>query len=66
MVALYRPGPMAFIPDYIARMHGEAPVEYRHPAMEPIFELDLRHPRLSGTGDARRRGTGGLFTLRVR
>ncbi|NOH01154.1 MAG: DNA polymerase III subunit alpha [Chloroflexi bacterium] len=37
MVALYRPGPMAFIPDYIARMHGEAEVSYRHPAMEPIF-----------------------------
>ena len=38
MVALYRPGPMAFIPDYIARMHGEAEVDYRHPAMEPIFK----------------------------
>jgi len=38
MVALYRPGPMAFIPDYIARMHGESPVEYRHPAMAPIFD----------------------------
>ncbi|GAB4499184.1 MAG: DNA polymerase III subunit alpha [Anaerolineales bacterium] len=38
MVALYRPGPMQFIPDYIARMHGEAEVEYRHPAMEPIFK----------------------------
>ena len=38
MVALYRPGPMAFIPDYIARMHGEAEVEYRHPAMAPIFD----------------------------
>lgn len=38
MVALYRPGPMAFIPDYIARMHGEAPVEYRHPSMAPIFD----------------------------
>jgi len=37
MVALYRPGPMEFIPDYISRMHGEAPVEYRHPALEPIF-----------------------------
>ncbi len=37
MVALYRPGPMQFIPDYIARMHGEAEVEYRHPALEPIF-----------------------------
>jgi DNA polymerase-3 subunit alpha len=38
MVALFRPGPMDFIPDYIARMHGEAPVEYRHPSMEPIFK----------------------------
>ncbi|MDQ2691140.1 MAG: OB-fold nucleic acid binding domain-containing protein, partial [Chloroflexota bacterium] len=37
-VALYRPGPMAFIPDYIARMHGEADVEYRHPALQPIFQ----------------------------
>lgn len=38
MVALYRPGPMQFIPDYIARMHGEAETSYRHPAMEPIFK----------------------------
>ncbi len=37
MVALYRPGPMGFIPDYIARMHGEAEIEYRHPALAPIF-----------------------------
>ena len=37
MVALYRPGPMAFIPDYIARMNGEAEVQYRHPKLEPIF-----------------------------
>ncbi|MGB8982427.1 MAG: DNA polymerase III subunit alpha, partial [Anaerolineales bacterium] len=38
MVALYRPGPMAFIPDYIARMHGEAEIEYRHPLLEPILK----------------------------
>ena len=37
MVALYRPGPMDFIPDYISRMHGESEVEYKHPALEPIF-----------------------------
>ncbi len=37
MVALFRPGPMDFIPDYISRMHGDAEVEYRHPSMEPIF-----------------------------
>ena len=29
---------MEFIPDYIRRMHGEEPVTYRHPALEPILE----------------------------
>jgi DNA polymerase-3 subunit alpha len=38
MVALYRPGPMDFIPSYIKRMHGEEPVKYIHPALEPIFK----------------------------
>jgi len=38
MVALYRPGPMEFIPTYIHRMHGEEQVAYRHPALASIFE----------------------------
>ena len=38
MIALYRPGPMQFIPDYIKRLHGEEKPTYRHPAMEPIFK----------------------------
>jgi DNA polymerase III subunit alpha len=38
MVALYRPGPLEFIPHYIKRMHGEEEVEYRHPSLEPIFK----------------------------
>ncbi|MBE3040421.1 MAG: DNA polymerase III subunit alpha, partial [Chloroflexi bacterium] len=37
MVALYRPGPIEFIPSYIRRMHGEERVTYRHDALEPIF-----------------------------
>lgn len=37
MVALYRPGPMEFIPTYIRRMHGEETVSYPHPALEEIF-----------------------------
>ncbi|PKO11795.1 MAG: DNA polymerase III subunit alpha [Chloroflexi bacterium HGW-Chloroflexi-10] len=37
MVALYRPGPLEFIPAYIRRMHNEEPISHRHPAMEPIF-----------------------------
>jgi DNA polymerase-3 subunit alpha len=38
MVALYRPGPLEFIPTYINRMHEREQVEYRHPALEPIFK----------------------------
>ena len=38
MIALYRPGPMQFIPDYINRLHGKQKPTYRHPAMEPIFK----------------------------
>ncbi|MCK5054586.1 MAG: DNA polymerase III subunit alpha, partial [Anaerolineales bacterium] len=38
MVALYRPGPMEFIPTYIRRMHGQEQVSYPHPTLETIFE----------------------------
>ena len=37
LVALYRPGPMDLIPDYIARKHGLARAEYLHPDLEPIL-----------------------------
>lgn len=37
LVALYRPGPMANIPTYCARKHGEEPTEYIHPGLEPIL-----------------------------
>jgi len=30
MNALYRPGPMEFIPNYIDRKHGKEPVNYMH------------------------------------
>jgi len=36
LVALYRPGPMDLIPDYIKRRHGEVKIEYEHPLLEPI------------------------------
>lgn len=35
MVALYRPGPMQFIDTFIKRKHGEEPITYPHPSMEP-------------------------------
>ena len=44
MVALYRPGPMDFIPHYIRRMHGEEKVTYLHPALEPLFEETYGRP----------------------
>ncbi len=37
-LALYRPGPMEYIPTYIRRMHGEEKVEYRHPALALILD----------------------------
>ena len=37
MVALYRPGPMAFIPKFIEGKTGATPIEYPHPALEPIL-----------------------------
>ncbi|MFQ5460741.1 MAG: OB-fold nucleic acid binding domain-containing protein, partial [Anaerolineae bacterium] len=33
----YRPGPMEHIPSYIARLHGEEPVTYRHPRLRDIL-----------------------------
>jgi len=38
MVALYRPGPIQFIPDYIDRKMGKKPIEYMHPKLEPILK----------------------------
>ncbi len=38
MVALYRPGPMQFIPDYIARKHNPKLIKYPDPAIEKILK----------------------------
>jgi DNA polymerase III subunit alpha len=38
LVALYRPGPMANIPVYCKRKHGEEATEYVHPALKPVLE----------------------------
>jgi DNA polymerase-3 subunit alpha len=36
LVALYRPGPMELIPEFIKRRHGEIEIKYEHPLLEPI------------------------------
>ncbi|MDF9799843.1 DNA polymerase-3 subunit alpha [Catalinimonas alkaloidigena] len=38
MNALYRPGPMQFIPNFIDRKHGREQVEYPHPLLEGILK----------------------------
>ena len=38
MNALYRPGPMEYIPDYIERKHGRQEVKYDHPIMEKYLK----------------------------
>ncbi|WP_418989701.1 DNA polymerase III subunit alpha, partial [Alistipes sp.] len=38
MNALYRPGPMDYIPDFIARKHGRSPIEYGIPVMEKYLK----------------------------
>lgn len=38
MNALYRPGPMDYIPSFIARKHGQEPIEYDIPIMEKYLK----------------------------
>ncbi|MBK8806838.1 MAG: DNA polymerase III subunit alpha [Bacteroidales bacterium] len=38
MNALYRPGPMDYIPDFINRKHGISKIEYDHPIMESYLK----------------------------
>ena len=37
MNALYRPGPMEYIPSFIRRKHGDEPITYDLPAMEEVL-----------------------------
>ncbi|MBI44851.1 MAG: DNA polymerase III subunit alpha [Candidatus Marinimicrobia bacterium] len=36
--ALYRPGPMANVPEFIDRKHGKSPIVYIHQTLEPILK----------------------------
>jgi len=38
LVALYRPGPMQFIPEYVARKQKKKKIDYLHPRLKPILE----------------------------
>lgn len=38
MIALFRPGPMNMLDDYVNRKHGKVPITYDHPLLEPILK----------------------------
>ena len=38
MVALFRPGPMHMLEDYVRRKHGLTPIKYDHALLKPILE----------------------------
>jgi len=38
MIALYRPGPMALIPEYINRKQGKSKIKYIHPKLEQVLQ----------------------------
>ncbi|MCP9470472.1 MAG: DNA polymerase III subunit alpha [Nitrospira sp.] len=38
IIALYRPGPMDLIPDFIKRKQGKVPITYEMPELEPILK----------------------------
>ncbi len=38
LIALYRPGPMDLLPDYISRKKGKTKIKYEHPLLKEISE----------------------------
>ena len=52
MNALYRPGPMEYIPNYINRKHGREASDVRSARDGRIPGRNLRYYRIPGTGDA--------------
>jgi DNA polymerase-3 subunit alpha len=37
LIAIYRPGPMAKIPEFVGRRHGRVKIEYDHPLLEKVL-----------------------------
>lgn len=62
LAAAYRPGPMKFIPDYIACKHGKKEPEYLIPELEPILKKTYGFPIYQEQLFAICRDLGG-FTL---
>ena len=39
VIALYRPGPMQYIPKYIESRHNPEKISYLHPSLEPVLKV---------------------------
>ncbi len=64
LIALYRPGPMELIPEFIKRRHGEIEDRIRASVAGADLPRDLRHHDLPGAGDAGGAGAGRLHARR--
>ena len=64
LIALYRPGPMDLIPDFIERKKREEESPVSPPAPRRGEQGDLRHSHLSGAGPARRQPSRRLLPRR--
>lgn len=51
MNALFRPGPMKYIPNYINGKHGKEAIQYDLPAMEGVLKETYGITGVPGTGD---------------
>jgi len=62
MLALFRPGPMELIPQFIKRKHHQEPITYLHPQLKPILEKTYG---ICVTGDAmiQTANPGGLMRM---
>ena len=66
LVALYRPGPMQYIPTYAARKNGREPVRFIDERLEAITGTHLRDLDLPGAVHADREAAGRLHPRRGR
>jgi DNA polymerase-3 subunit alpha len=60
MNALYRPGPIEYIPNFIKRKHGDEAITYDLPEMEEYLGRYLWYYRVPGAGDAAVAVPGGF------
>ena len=61
MNALYRPGPLEYIPSFVRRKNGEEEIKYDLRCLRRIPKRNLRNYSISGAGDAFVAKTGRFY-----